>query len=74
MATLNTSADGPAITRSYQAIVNAPNPSGPAASSPTYGQWAVYSVQAPLANAFQQESGKDSVLKVFRTGGNDAEA
>ncbi|KAI9719166.1 MAG: hypothetical protein M1828_006348 [Chrysothrix sp. TS-e1954] len=68
MATLNTSSEGQAITRSYESIVNAPIPSGPAASSPTHGQWAIYSVQAPLASAFQQDSGKDSVLKVFRTG------
>ena len=66
MASLNLSANGPAITNSYQKIVNAPPPSGAAASSPTYGQWALYSVQAPLA--FQAESGKESVLKVQTTG------
>lgn len=69
MATLNLSTNGPSITKSYQAIVNAPYPSGNASKSPTYGQWAVYSVSAPLANAFQQEAGgKESVLKVQSTG------
>lgn len=69
MASLNLSTNGPSISKSYQAIVNAPPPSGPAASSPTYGQWAVFSVSAPLANAFQQDSGnKESVLKVQSTG------
>ncbi len=69
MASLNTSTNGPSISKSYQAVVNAPPPSGPAASSPTYGQWAVFSVSAPLANAFQQDSGsKESVLKVQSTG------
>ncbi|KAF2146522.1 uncharacterized protein K452DRAFT_218628 [Aplosporella prunicola CBS 121167] len=68
MATLNTSSNGPNITRSYQAIVNAPLPSGAAAGSPTYGQWAIFSVQAPLANAFVADTGKESVLKVQSTG------
>lgn len=69
MASLNTSTNGPSISKSYQSIVNAPPPSGQAASSPTYGQWAVFSVAAPLANAFQQDSGnKESVLKVQSTG------
>lgn len=68
MAALNTSANGPSISASYQKIVNAPAPSGPAASSPTYGQWALFSVQAPLVNAFQQDSTKESVLKVQTTG------
>lgn len=68
MATLNLSTNGPAITNSFQKIVNSPPPSGPQASSPTYGQWAVYSVQAPLVSAFQNDSGKESVLKVQTTG------
>lgn len=68
MATLNTSANGPSISNSYQKIVNAPPPSGAAANSPTYGQWAVFSVQAPLVSAFQQDSTKESVLKVQTTG------
>ncbi|OAL28212.1 hypothetical protein AYO20_09540 [Fonsecaea nubica] len=69
MASLNTSTNGPSISKSYQSIVNAPPPTGAAAASPTYGQWAVFSVSAPLANAFQQDSGnKESVLKVQSTG------
>ncbi len=68
MSSLNLSTNGPSITASYQKIVNSPPPSGAAASSPTYGQWAVYSVQAPLVNAFQADSGKESVLKVQTTG------
>lgn len=68
MASLNLSANGPSITNSYQKIVNSPPASGAAAASPTYGQWAVFSVQAPLVSAFQSESGKESVLKVQTTG------
>jgi drebrin-like protein len=69
MASLNLSTNGPSISKSYQSIVNAPPPSGAAAASPTYGQWAVFSVSAPLANAFQQDAaGKESVLKVQSTG------
>lgn len=72
MATLNLSQNGPSIKRSYQNVIDAPAPSGPAASSSSYGQWAVYSVQAPLVSAFQQDSGKESVLKVQTTGGMQA--
>ncbi|KAL1393859.1 hypothetical protein HDK64DRAFT_261224 [Phyllosticta capitalensis] len=68
MATLNLSTNGPTISRSYQSVVSAPPPSGSAANSPTYGQWAVFSVSAPLANAFQADTGKESVLKVQSTG------
>ena len=68
MASLNTSTNGPSISKSYQSIVNAPPPSGPAAASPTYGQWAVFSVSAPLSNAFQDSSNKESLLKVQSTG------
>lgn len=67
MATLNLSQNGPSISASYQKIVNS-SPTGPAATSPTYGIWAVFSVKAPLANAFQAESGKESVLNVQTTG------
>lgn len=70
MATLNLSTNGPSITKSYQSVVNTPPPSGIASRSSTYGKWAVYSVSAPLANAFQQDAGaKESVLKVQSTGG-----
>ncbi|KAF1932222.1 uncharacterized protein M421DRAFT_416946 [Didymella exigua CBS 183.55] len=68
MASLNTSANGPNITRSYQNVVNTPPPSAAQAQSPTYGQWAVFAVAAPLVSAFQQDGGKESVLKVQSTG------
>ncbi|APA13682.1 hypothetical protein SS1G_07643 [Sclerotinia sclerotiorum 1980 UF-70] len=69
MASLNTSTNGPSIKSSYTGVVNSAAPSGAAASSPTYGQWALFSVSAPLVNAFQQDSGgKESVLKVQSTG------
>ena len=68
MSSLNTSTNGPSISKSYQTVVNAPPATGPAASSPTYGQWAVFSVTAPLANAFQDASNKESVLKVQSSG------
>lgn len=69
MASLNTSTNGPSITASYQKVVNSPPPSGGAASSPTYGQWAVFTVAAPLVSAFQHDAGsKESVLKVQSTG------
>lgn len=68
MASLNTSQNGPSITKSYQGVVNAPPPTGPAAASSTYGQWAVFSVSAPLANAFTDAGNKESVLKVQSTG------
>ena len=70
MATLNLSTNGPSILKSYQSIVNAPSPTGSASKSATYGQWAIFSVSAPLANAFQQDAGgKESILKVQSTGG-----
>lgn len=73
MASLNTSTNGPSIKSSYSGVVNSTAPSGAAASSPTYGQWALFSVSSPLANAFQQDSGgKESVLKVQSTGGTFA--
>ncbi|KAF2806112.1 uncharacterized protein BDZ99DRAFT_510977 [Mytilinidion resinicola] len=64
MASLNTSTNGINIKRSYQSIVDAPKPSGASASSPTYGQWALFTVTAPLVSAFQNDGGKESVLKV----------
>lgn len=68
---LNTSQEGGAIQRYYQAIVDSQAPSS---SSETYAKWALFSVTAPLASAFQQ-SNKDSVLKVQDSGGafSDAE-
>jgi len=68
MASLNTSTNGPNITRSYQNVINTPPPSGAQSQSPTYGQWAVFVVTAPLVSAFQNEGGKESVLKVQSTG------
>ncbi|KAG0647874.1 Drebrin B [Hyphodiscus hymeniophilus] len=69
MASLNTSTNGPSIKSSYTGVINSPPPSGAAANSPTYGQWALFSVSAPLVNAFQQDSGgKESILKVQSTG------
>lgn len=65
MASLNLSQNGPSITNSYQKIINAAPPSS---NSPTYGIWALYSVKAPLANAFQADSSKESVLSVQTTG------
>ncbi|KAI9743518.1 MAG: hypothetical protein M1818_002831 [Claussenomyces sp. TS43310] len=69
MATLNLSTNGPSIKSSYSGVVNSPAPSGPTASSSTYGQWALFSVSAPLVSAFQQDAGgKESILKVQSTG------
>jgi hypothetical protein len=70
MASLNLSTNGPSINSSYKGVINSPAPSGPAANSATYGQWALFSVSAPLVSAFQQDAGgKESVLKVQSTGG-----
>lgn len=66
MATLDTSQNGPSITQSYKRLVALPPPDKP---SPTYASWALYSVSAPLQNAFIAGPGKDSVLKVQSTGG-----
>ncbi|KZL69091.1 actin binding protein (SH3 domain-containing protein), partial [Colletotrichum tofieldiae] len=66
MASLNLSINGPSIKSSYQGVINGPPPNS---SSPTYAQWALFSVQAPLANAFQDSGSKESVLKVQSTGG-----
>ncbi|KAK1477473.1 SH3 domain-containing protein [Colletotrichum abscissum] len=65
MASLNLSINGPSIKSSYQGVINGPPPNS---SSPTYAQWALFSVQAPLANAFQDSGNKESVLKVQSTG------
>ncbi|KAE8371062.1 hypothetical protein BDV26DRAFT_276843 [Aspergillus bertholletiae] len=67
MASLNLSSNGPSILKSYQAVVNSSPPTS--STSSTYGQWAVFSVSAPLVSAFQQDTGnKESVLKVQSTG------
>ena len=66
MASLNLSINGPSIKSSYNGVVSGPAPSS---SSPTYAQWALFSVQAPLMNAFQDSAAKESILKVENTGG-----
>ncbi|TDZ12730.1 Drebrin-like protein B [Colletotrichum spinosum] len=65
MASLNLSINGPSIKSSYQGVINGPPPNS---SSPTHAQWALFSVSAPLANAFQDSGFKESVLKVESTG------
>ncbi|XXG98808.1 Cytosolic Fe-S cluster assembly factor nar1 [Hypoxylon texense] len=71
MASLNLSINGPSIKSSYQGVINASAP--PSGSSSTYGQWALFYVQAPLANAFQDNGSKESVLKVQSTGSGELE-
>ncbi|KAF4976535.1 hypothetical protein FZEAL_6807 [Fusarium zealandicum] len=65
MASLNLSINGPSIKSSYNGVVNGPPPSS---ESPTYAHWALFSVQAPLMNAFQDSGAKESILKVQSTG------
>ncbi|KJZ79103.1 hypothetical protein HIM_01254 [Hirsutella minnesotensis 3608] len=65
MASLNLSINGPSIKSSYNGVVSGQPPSS---SSPTYAQWALFSVQAPLINAFQDSGAKESILKVENTG------
>ncbi|PHH73829.1 hypothetical protein CDD80_3542 [Ophiocordyceps camponoti-rufipedis] len=65
MASLNLSTNGPSIKSSYNGVVNGPPLSS---TSPTYAQWALFSVQAPLVSAFQDGGAKESVLKVESTG------
>lgn len=66
MASLNLSTNGVSIKSSYNGVVNGPPP---ASDSPTYAHWALFSVQAPLLNAFQDTGAKESILKVQATGG-----
>ena len=69
MASLNTSTEGSAINKAYKSILESPGPANSgAAASPTYGQWAIFAVQAPLVSAFQHAGNQESVLRVFRTG------
>ncbi|KAL8419410.1 hypothetical protein RB594_002584 [Gaeumannomyces avenae] len=70
MSSLNLSINGPSIKSSYSGVVNGPAPSS---SSPTHAQWALFSVQAPLVNAFQDNGSKESVLKVEGTGEGEIE-
>lgn len=68
MASLNLSINGPSIKSSYNGVVNGPPPAG---TSATLAQWALFSVQAPLMNAFQDSGSKESILKVENTGGEN---
>lgn len=69
MASLNLSINGPSIKSSYNGVVSGPTPSS---TSSTNAQWALFSVQAPLMNAFQDSGAKESILKVDSTGGMEA--
>lgn len=66
MASLNLSINGPSIKSSYQGVINGPALSS---ASATAARWALFTVQAPLLNAFQTSSAKESILKVETTGG-----
>ncbi|CAK7563896.1 MAG: actin binding protein [Sporothrix epigloea] len=70
MTSLNLSINGPSIRSSYESVIKAPISSS---SSPTDIRWALFSVQAPLANAFQDSGNKESVLKVDGTGSGELE-
>ncbi|KAL2018960.1 hypothetical protein VTK56DRAFT_10254 [Thermocarpiscus australiensis] len=65
MASLNLSINGPSIKSSYQGVINGPAVSS---TSPTAARWALFTVQAPLLNAFQNTGAKESILKVESTG------
>lgn len=71
MASLNLSINGPSIKSSYQGVINGP---APASTSATTARWALFTVQAPLLNAFQNTGAKESILKVESTGGKCADA
>ncbi|KAI5846156.1 hypothetical protein BZA05DRAFT_357600 [Tricharina praecox] len=60
----------PEIGRAYQKLVSGSAPNKP---SPTYAQWAVFSVSVPLQNAFVQSSAKASTLKVHAAGDGELE-
>lgn len=66
MASLNLSTNGPSIKSSYQGVVNGQLAKS---DSPTYALWALFTVQAPLMNAFQGGGSSESVLKVETKGG-----
>lgn len=71
MASLNLSTNGPSIKSNYQSVINSTIPNG---ASPTFAQWALFAVQAPLLNAFQDTGSKESVLRVESKGGACPEA
>ncbi|KAK4197735.1 hypothetical protein QBC40DRAFT_284933 [Triangularia verruculosa] len=64
MSSLNLSTNGVAIKNSYQGVINGTLSS----TSPTAARWALFTVQAPLLNAFQNTGSKESVLRVETTG------
>ncbi|KAK4673519.1 actin binding protein [Podospora pseudopauciseta] len=64
MSSLNLSTNGVAIKNSYQGVINGTLSS----TSPTAARWALFTVQAPLLNVFQNTGSKESVLKVEATG------
>lgn len=66
MASLNLSTNGPSIKSSYQGVVNGALQKS---DSPTYALWALFTVQAPLMNAFQGGGASESILKVETKGG-----
>lgn len=59
MTSLNLSINGPSIRSSYDSVIKGTN------------SWALFSVQAPLANAFQDSGNRESVLKVDGTGSGE---
>ncbi|PSR77673.1 hypothetical protein BD289DRAFT_445114 [Coniella lustricola] len=65
MASLNLSTNGPSIKSSYEGVVHRDLRKS---DSPTYAQWALFTVQAPLMNAFQSGGAQESVLKVETKG------
>ncbi|OJJ53285.1 hypothetical protein ASPSYDRAFT_50789 [Aspergillus sydowii CBS 593.65] len=68
MASLNLSANGASISKSYQSVVES-SISESARGSPTFAKWAIFSVSTPLVSAFQQDAGnKESILKVQDSG------
>ncbi|KAL4983621.1 hypothetical protein BDW68DRAFT_181440 [Aspergillus falconensis] len=70
MASLNLSANGPSISKSYQSVVD--YSISDSAKASTFARWALFSVSTPLVSAFQQDAGnKESVLKVQDTGEGD---
>lgn len=66
MASLNLSTNGPSIKSSYQGVVGGELKKS---DSPTYALWALFTVQAPLMNAFQGGGASESILKVEAKGG-----
>ncbi|KAF3923097.1 Vinexin [Dactylellina cionopaga] len=70
MSALDSSQEGPAISRSVKSITTGSVPSN---KSATFANWVLLYVQAPLRNAFSQGPAKPSVLKVQSTGEGELE-